>query len=106
MHANGHCSERGAAPTNSELDTLVIIDKMSKTGGRIGTIWGTKPRCKNVSARLAKPRYENGLIFRTFAADVIRRGPPICRSETKGDPLIIRLRATLDTILDVTKDTP
>lgn len=85
---------------------MIIIDKMTKIGGRIGTIWGTTPRCKNVSARLAKAGYENGLIFRTFAAEVTRRGPPICRSETKGDPLIIRLRATLDTILDVTKDTP
>ncbi|MEP3295510.1 MAG: aminotransferase class III-fold pyridoxal phosphate-dependent enzyme [Pseudoruegeria sp.] len=56
---------------------------------------------QNVAARLAKAGYENGLIFRAFADDVIGLAPPICITEAEVDMLISRLRITLDTILDV-----
>jgi adenosylmethionine-8-amino-7-oxononanoate aminotransferase len=56
---------------------------------------------KNVAVRLAEAGYENGVIFRAFADDVIGLAPPICITETEVDLLISRLRATLDTILDV-----
>ena len=55
----------------------------------------------NVAARLADAGYENGIIFRAFADDVIGLAPPICITEAEVDLLIARLRATLDTILDV-----
>jgi len=62
----------------------------------------TKPsKDKNVAWRLAEAGYENGVIFRAFADDVIGLAPPICITETEVDLLISRLRATLDTILDV-----
>ncbi len=56
---------------------------------------------KNIAGRLAKAGYENGVIFRAFADDVIGLAPPICITEAEVDLLIARLRATLDTILDV-----
>ena len=55
----------------------------------------------NIAARLAKAGYENRIIFRAFADDVIGLAPPICITEAEVDLLIARLRATLDTILDV-----
>jgi adenosylmethionine-8-amino-7-oxononanoate aminotransferase len=55
----------------------------------------------NVAARLAKAGYENGVIFRAFADDVIGLAPPICITETEVDLLIARLRATLNTLLDL-----
>lgn len=62
----------------------------------------TKPaKDKKVAERLAAAGYENGVIFRAFADDVIGLAPPICITEAEVDLLIARLRATLDTILDV-----
>jgi adenosylmethionine-8-amino-7-oxononanoate aminotransferase len=55
----------------------------------------------NVAARLATAGYENGIIFRAFADDVIGLAPPICITETEVDLLIARLRATLDNLLDL-----
>jgi len=70
----------------------VVTDKMTKA----------KPTKEmNVAARLADAGYENGIIFRAFADDVIGLAPPICITEAEVDLLIARLRATLDTILDV-----
>jgi adenosylmethionine-8-amino-7-oxononanoate aminotransferase len=54
-----------------------------------------------VAERLAANGYENGVIFRAFADDTIGLAPPICITEAEVDLLITRLRATLDTILDV-----
>jgi adenosylmethionine-8-amino-7-oxononanoate aminotransferase len=56
---------------------------------------------KNVGARLAKAGYDNGIIFRAFADDVLGLAPPICITKTEVDLLISRLRTTLDSILDV-----
>jgi len=70
----------------------IVSDKVTKA----------KPaKDKNVADRLAKAGYENGLIFRAFADDIIGLAPPICITEDEVDLLIARLRATLDTILDV-----
>ena len=55
----------------------------------------------NIAGRLAKAGYENGVIFRAFADDVIGLAPPICITAAEVDLLINRLRATLDSILDV-----
>ena len=55
----------------------------------------------NIAGRLAKAGYENGVIFRAFADDVIGLAPPICITPAEVDLLINRLRATLDSILDV-----
>jgi putrescine---pyruvate transaminase len=59
----------------------------------------------NVSARLAKAGYENGVIFRAFADDVIGLAPPICITEAEVDLLIDRLRKSLDTVLDIKGET-
>lgn len=70
----------------------IVTDKASKV----------KPAKEmNIAARLAKAGYENRIIFRAFADDVIGLAPPICITEAEVDLLIARLRATLDTILDV-----
>ena len=62
----------------------------------------TKPAKEmNLAERLAKAGYENGLIFRAFADDIIGLAPAICITEDEVDLLIRRLRSTLDTILDV-----
>ena len=52
----------------------------------------------NVAARLAEAGYQNGVLFRAFADDIIGLAPPICISEQEVDLLISRLRATLDAI--------
>ncbi len=56
---------------------------------------------KNVARRLAKVGYENGIIFRAFADDVIGLAPPICITEPEVDLLIDRLRTTLNTLMDL-----
>ncbi len=62
----------------------------------------TKPaREKNIALRLAKAAYENGLIFRAFADDVIGLAPPICITEAEVDLLLARLRTSLDSIRDI-----
>lgn len=59
----------------------------------------TKPTEEmQVSARLAKAGYDNGIIFRAFADGVIGLAPPICITESEVDLLVDRLRKTLDTI--------
>lgn len=69
----------------------IVTDKTSKT----------KPtKQMNVASRLAAAGYQNGLIFRAFADDVIGLAPPICITEQEVDLLINRLRATLDAISD------
>lgn len=69
----------------------IVTDKTSKT----------KPTKQvNVASRLAAAGYQNGLIFRAFADDVIGLAPPICITEQEVDLLINRLRATLDAISD------
>jgi adenosylmethionine-8-amino-7-oxononanoate aminotransferase len=70
----------------------IVTDKTAKTKPAPGM---------NVAARLAETGYENGLIFRAFADDVIGLAPPICITEAEVDLLISRLRATLDTISDI-----
>nr|WP_321524104.1 aminotransferase class III-fold pyridoxal phosphate-dependent enzyme [uncultured Cohaesibacter sp.] len=52
----------------------------------------------NVAARLAEAGYQNGVLFRAFADDIIGLAPPICISEQEVDLLISRLRMTLDAI--------
>ena len=52
----------------------------------------------NVAARLAEAGYQNGVLFRAFADDIIGLAPPICISEQEVDLLISRLRTTLDAI--------
>ena len=54
-----------------------------------------------MAARLAKAGYENGLIFRAFADDVIGLAPPISITKDEVDLLIARLRATIDTLYDL-----
>ena len=62
----------------------------------------TKPTKEmNVATRLTEAGYKNGINFRAFADDVIGLAPPICITQAEVDMLISRLRATLDTILDI-----
>ena len=58
-------------------------------------------KSQQVADRITKAAYENGLIFRAFADDVIGLAPPICITEQEVDILIERLRITLDTIIDI-----
>ncbi|MBV7395602.1 aminotransferase class III-fold pyridoxal phosphate-dependent enzyme [Mameliella sediminis] len=70
----------------------IVTDKTTKA----------KPaKSAGVAARLAKAGYDNGLIFRAFADDVIGLAPPICITEGEVDLLIARLRATIDTLTDL-----
>jgi adenosylmethionine-8-amino-7-oxononanoate aminotransferase len=54
-----------------------------------------------LSARLFDAGYQNGLIFRAFADDTIGFAPPLCISTDEVDLLIVRLRQTLDTVLNL-----
>ena len=70
----------------------IVADKETKA----------KPcRSAGVAVRLAKAGYENGLIFRAFADDVIGLAPPISITKDEVDLLIARLRATIDTLEDL-----
>ncbi len=70
----------------------IVTDKNTKA----------KPtKAMNVAARLAQAGYENGIIFRSFADDVIGLAPPICISESEIDLLVDRVRATLDALHDL-----
>ena len=70
----------------------IVTDKNTKA----------KPtKAMNVAARLAQAGYENGIIFRSFADDVIGLAPPICISESEIDLLVDRVRATLDALDDL-----
>ncbi len=70
----------------------IVTDKANKT----------KPtKDMNIAARLAAAGYENGIIFRAFADDVIGLAPPICITESEVDLLVDRLRATLDAVSDM-----
>lgn len=70
----------------------IVTDKDSKA---------KPPKSAGVAARLANAGYENGLIFRAFADDVIGLAPPICITEDEVDLLIARLRATIDSLEDL-----
>ncbi|WP_281930224.1 aminotransferase class III-fold pyridoxal phosphate-dependent enzyme [Roseibium album] len=70
----------------------IVTDKASKA----------KPtKDMNVAARLAKAGYENRVIFRAFADDIIGLAPPICITKDEVDLLLTRLRATLDAVSDM-----
>ena len=70
----------------------IVTDKKAKT----------KPSKEmNAAARLTEAGYNNGIIFRAFADDIIGLAPPICITQAEVDMLISRLRITLDTILDI-----
>lgn len=56
---------------------------------------------QKVAARLTRAGYENGLIFRAFADDIIGLAPPICITRAEVDLLIARLATTLNTLLDL-----
>ncbi len=90
------------AQLKTVLDHPVVGDVRSKgllAGIEIVSNKDTKAKPakdKDVPGRLAKTGYENGVIFRAFADDVIGLAPPICISEAEIDLLITRLRATLD----------
>jgi adenosylmethionine-8-amino-7-oxononanoate aminotransferase len=60
----------------------------------------TKPqRSLGLAARLFETGYRNGLIFRSFADDVIGLAPPLCCDADDIDRLVDRLTRTLNDVL-------
>ncbi|MDW3181359.1 aminotransferase class III-fold pyridoxal phosphate-dependent enzyme [Roseobacter sp.] len=89
------------------LDHPVVGDVRAKgLLGAVEIVTDKKTKAKpakdlNVAGRLAKAGYENRIIFRAFADDVVGLAPPVCITKAEVDILISRLRTTLDTILDI-----
>lgn len=70
----------------------LVVDKVNKT----------KPSPQlQVSPKMYKEGYKNGLIFRAFADDVIGFAPPLCCTESDIDILIARFEQTLNNVLNV-----
>ncbi len=62
----------------------------------------TKPPVSlQMAPKLFKSGYENGLIFRAFADDVVGFAPPLCCSTEDIDLLVHRFEKTLNNMLDV-----
>ena len=55
-----------------------------------------------LSARIQKKAYENGIIFRAFADDILGFAPALCYTESEMGLLFERLRKTLDDVLSDT----
>ncbi len=70
----------------------LVVDKHRKT----------KPDpAVGLGAKLFEHGYENGLIFRAFADDVIGFAPPLCFTRDDVDLLVERLRRTLNQALEI-----
>jgi adenosylmethionine-8-amino-7-oxononanoate transaminase len=54
----------------------------------------------NLSERISKIAYENGVIFRAFGDNILGFAPALCYTEEEFDILFDRVRKTLDTILN------
>jgi putrescine aminotransferase len=54
-----------------------------------------------VASKMYKHGYQNGLIFRAFADDVIGFAPPLCCTESEIDLLIERFEKTLNDVLNL-----
>jgi adenosylmethionine-8-amino-7-oxononanoate aminotransferase len=52
-----------------------------------------------LSDRIQKKAYQNGIIFRTFADNILGFAPALCYSESEMELLFERLRKTLDDVL-------
>lgn len=70
----------------------LVVDKARKT----------KPSSElQVSPKMFKEGYKNGLIFRAFADDVIGFAPPLCCTKSDIDILIARFETTLNNVLNI-----
>ncbi|MBE9398067.1 aminotransferase class III-fold pyridoxal phosphate-dependent enzyme [Pontibacterium sp. N1Y112] len=70
----------------------LVVDKTNKT----------KPSAAlQVSPKMYKEGYKNGLIFRAFADDVIGFAPPLCCTVSDIDILIARFEKTLNNVLNI-----
>jgi putrescine aminotransferase len=62
----------------------------------------TKPAKElGIARHLARLGYENGVLYRAFADDVIGLAPPLTISETEVDIMVDRLTKTLDDVLAI-----
>jgi len=69
----------------------LVVDKANRT----------KPDpALQVSPKMYKEGYKNGLIFRAFADDVIGFAPPLCCTESDIDILFTRFEKTLNNVLN------
>lgn len=62
----------------------------------------TKPaKALGLARHITKAAYDNALLFRAFADDVIGLAPPLIITEAEVDLLVHRLTKTLDTVLEI-----
>jgi adenosylmethionine-8-amino-7-oxononanoate aminotransferase len=54
----------------------------------------------NLSERIARTAYRNGLIFRAFNDNILGFAPALCYQREEFDVMFERLRKTLDTVLE------